>query len=737
MDGHTKIYKRIIGAIILIGLAVYTFIAVFSYNLYQITPNSYTISSFPKSNLAGAIGSFISNYLLQFFGLGSFLLIVVIFFAGISVIMQHLSNKRVYAGLFLFFIVSLIFLNLILPVTIYNKDVISGGGLIGAGLSYWLDKWFGEIGTILIIVLAFLISLPLIFSKGTIKRFLIFTGYISGIVKAAVLNIGKIRRIPHFIAGFISNIELRIEKKRGLKKRRAAFLSNKEIFGETDETIIKIKDKDRHDREQKMLPSAEGFVKGKQVYFDFIEDRANKIPPISILPSKDKAQTAAQKPDKLSLLMNSRLIEKKLLDFGVRGKVTGINPGPVITIYEFEPSSGIKIGKIQSLSEDLTMALKSKSVRITGVVEGKSAVGIEVPNNSREAVYFSELLNSKEFMDSSSYLSFILGRDTMGGNVVFDLAKCPHLLVAGSTGAGKSVFLNTLIISILFKAAYNEVNFIMIDPKRLELAFYEGIPHLICDVIYDPKKASVALNWAVQEMGLRYRKMQETTAKNIKQYNDLVKKAGGGQMPYIVIIIDELSDLMLISSKDVETSIMRLSQMARACGIHLVIATQRPSVNVITGIIKANMPSRIAFLVSSKVDSRTILDANGAEELLGSGDMLFLPPGQSKLIRIHGAYINEEEIKKVINFIKGKEFISQKDDSLINELEKVNNFDKITNDELYDELYNDVLNVVMDMETVSISFIQRRFRVGFNRAARLYEKMQSEGILTKKGRIIR
>jgi S-DNA-T family DNA segregation ATPase FtsK/SpoIIIE len=500
--------------------------------------------------------------------------------------------------------------------------------------------------------------------------------------------------------------------------------NNKNKDGRTDERINETKSNETKSE------NADGNLP------DAAADKEYEIPLPSILPIR--VLDAKQKIDKIELTQNAKIIEKKLSDLGIKGRITGIEPGPIITMYEFEPESGVKVGKIQTVSEDLTMALKSKSVRITGVIQGKSAVGIEVPNRKRETVYFSELINSAEFKNSKSLLTIVLGKGPKGNNAVFDLAKCPHLLVAGSTGSGKSVFLNTLITSILFKATYEEVNFLMIDPKRLELTFYEGLPHLVTDVVCDPKKAAAALSWAVKEMEDRYKMMQEAKVRNIEQYNVYLKQNHKQILPFLVIIIDELSDLMLVSPKDVETSIMRLSQMARACGIHLVIATQRPSVNVITGVIKANMPSRLAFLVSSKIDSRTILDSNGAEELLGNGDMLFLPPGQGKLLRIHGAYISEDEIQNVINSIVGRHLPSQKKELLINEFEKSNNFDRITENAQDENLHEELIELINErnMEYVSISFVQRNFRIGFNRAARLIERLQSEGILNNKGRII-
>ncbi len=736
MHGH----KRIIGALLIIFFSVYSFLSLFSFSIFQETSNSYSISSVHKINWGGFAGGILSNLLLTIAGIGSFLLIFFILLTGISLIFNKiaLSKLRFYIGIFTFLAAFLIFFSGLFPKISYHGFITSGGGLIGSGAYYYLFRFFGEAGSIIIIVMLFLTSFYLVFKNIGVENLTasvydIYNLFKKGIKEIKRLDIGI---ITNKLSSIVSLITLRIEKRKGFKKRKRSFILNKELFGGSREDLIKdLDEKDDLTGINKKTGIDYKVIREKDGSFDFVGDRETKIPPISLIDFEGIKD--AQKPDKLSLLGNATLIEKKLLDFGVKGKVTGINPGPIITMYEFEPASGVKIGRILSLSEDLTMALKSKPVRITGVIEGKSAVGIEVPNNKRETVYFSEGLNSKEFIESKSLLTIILGKNTTGGNVLFDIAKCPHLLIAGATGAGKSVFINTLVVSLLFKASYEELNFLMIDPKRLELTPFEELPHLICDVVYDAKKASIALKWAVSEMERRYRELQKAGVKNIEQHNERLKKQNQKPMPYLVIIIDELSDLMLTSPKDIETSIIRLSQMARACGIHLVIATQRPSVNVVTGVIKANMPSRIAFLVSSKVDSRTILDANGAEELLGNGDMLFMPPGQGRLARIHGSYISEDEIKKVLEFIKEKNFPPSKNELLINEFDNAGNFDRMITDDPDDEIYGEVLNMLASLDdnnNISISYIQRRFRIGFNRAARIMEKLQNDGILTKKGR---
>ena len=496
-----------------------------------------------------------------------------------------------------------------------------------------------------------------------------------------------------------------------------------------------------HEAERSVEPKA------KQEAFHFAEATASgpfKLPDISIF---QRPPVASRTYDRDSLIMNSRILEKKLADFGVGGRVVTVHPGPVVTMYEFEPASGVKVNRIVTLSDDLALALRALSVRIIAPLPGKSVVGIEVANAEREIVYIRDLLEAESFRSRASKLTIALGKDIFGNTAHAELSKMPHLLVAGATGTGKSVFLNSLLCSLLCRATPDELKLLLIDPKLLELSIYEGIPHLIADVVTNPKRAAAALAGVVQKMEQRYQMMAALGVRSVDQFNGLVdtQLAAGNKtfrmkgkpgepetevefrrLPYIVVVIDELADLIVVSQRDVEESLQRLAQMARAAGIHLVLATQRPSVDVLTGIIKANFPARISFQVSSRTDSRTILDQNGAENLLGQGDMLFLPPGTSKLQRIHGAFVSESEVAALVAALRA-EGAPQFDETLIRLREEAE--DKETRGEDVDEMYDRALEIVAETRNASISYIQRRLKVGYNRAARMVEQMENDGVV--------
>jgi S-DNA-T family DNA segregation ATPase FtsK/SpoIIIE len=479
---------------------------------------------------------------------------------------------------------------------------------------------------------------------------------------------------------------------------------------------------------------------------------AFKLPPQSLLdlPPAEHAQV-----DEGQLERSARVLEQKLADFGVEGRVVEVQPGPVVTMYKFEPGSGIKVSQVVNLADDLSMALRAAAVRIQAPVPGEAVVGIEVPNRKRERIYLREILEAEEFLAAQSQLTIALGKDIAGRPVAADLARMPHLLIAGATGTGKSVSLHTMIASILFNATADDVRLILVDPKMLELSVYENIPHLLVPVVVDPQKAASALLWATQEMEARYLRMRELGVRNIDGYNHALasgasiaqlKMAGQSvpasddpnqpavgaiehrKLPKIVIVIDELADLLLGEGKTVERDITRLAQKARAAGIHLILATQRPSVDVITGLIKANLPARISLQVASRVDSRTILDSIGAERLLGAGDMLFMPPGSVKLRRLHGPFVGEHEIRRLADFLRAQgapEYRMEILDTKAPGEEEGGGFGADVQDEMYDE----AVRIVMETNQASISMIQRRLRIGYNRAARMVEQMEREGIV--------
>ena len=464
-----------------------------------------------------------------------------------------------------------------------------------------------------------------------------------------------------------------------------------------------------------------------------VEDENYEFPPIQLLSEADKKPTKASK--KAVTDVATRL-QKTLYSFGVSAKVENVSVGPAITRYELRPAEGVRVSKIANLADDIALSLAAETIRIEAPIPGKQAVGIEVPNAENEVVHFREIVDTDTFRNHKSKLAFAVGKDVGGQEVVADISKMPHVMIAGATGSGKSVCINTLIGSIIYKAKPNEVKMVMIDPKVVELSVYNGIPHLLIPVVTDPKKAAGALAWAVQEMENRYAMFASKGVRDLKGYNESVEnEEGAGKLPHIVIIIDELADLMMVAKNDVEDAICRLAQKARAAGMHLVIATQRPSVDVITGLIKANIPSRIAFAVSSQVDSRTILDMAGAEKLLGKGDMLFYPAGAPKPTRIQGAFISDKEVEKIVDFIKDNSSATYNDD-IIKQIENAGSTDKELaqqqqdDDDNTDPFLMDAIDVVVETGQASTSFIQRRFKVGYARAGRIIDQMEERGVIS-------
>lgn len=478
----------------------------------------------------------------------------------------------------------------------------------------------------------------------------------------------------------------------------------------------------------------------KEVVSKEIEHSINGIGEIAkkdyLFPSMDllniNSKLKLKNEDKKDLIENANKLEETLSNFGVEAKVVQVTKGPSVTRFELQPSPGVKVSKIVNLQDDIALGLAANGVRMEAPIPGKAAIGIEVPNKKQSPVFLREVLDSKEFTNTNKNLAFALGKDITGKCIVGDLSKMPHMLIAGATGSGKSVCINSLIISLLYKYSPEQVKLLMVDPKVVELSVYNGIPHLLIPVVTDPKKAAGALNWAVNEMNKRYNLFSQMKVKNIESYNKLFDKGQiQEKLPYIVVIVDELADLMMACPNDVEDYICRLAQMARAAGMHLIIATQRPSVDVITGVIKANIPSRVSFAVSSGTDSRTILDQVGAEKLLGRGDMLYYPIGENKPVRVQGAFISEEEVENVVEFIKqSDEDIDYSEDILNHINNEVTTESVITNEG--DELLEEAMKIVVEYQQASTSFIQRKLRVGFNRASRIMEELEERGVISEK-----
>lgn len=531
------------------------------------------------------------------------------------------------------------------------------------------------------------------------------------------------------------------EKERKLESKGSEDYDKHIKEGSADQLVFDLGKLDRDEKAKEQRD--EFFKKQKEVKEDssvkevlqldhtkHASDESYVFPPISLLqkpPVQDKGT------DKKSIQATAVKLQKTLASFGVDAKVTNITKGPTVTRYELTPSVGVKVSKIVNLSDDIALNLAAKSIRIEAPIPGKAAVGIEIPNVNNEGVYLREVIESDKFKNAESKLTFAIGKDTAGDIAIGDIAKMPHALIAGATGSGKSVCINSIITSILYKSKPSEVKLILVDPKMVELSGYNGIPHLLIPVVTDPKKAAGALNWAVQEMVNRYSLFASKGVKDIKGYNKIIEQEEAGiKLPQIVIIIDELADLMMVAPNDVEDAICRLAQMARAAGMHLIIATQRPSVDVITGIIKANVPSRVAFTVSSQVDSRTILDSAGAEKLLGKGDMLYFPVGEIKPLRMQGAFVTEKEVESIVEYIK-KHTSSTYDENIIESIEKSGKKGREEEGEdakEADPLLNDAIDLVVDLGRASASTIQRRFSVGYARAGRIIDQMELRGIIS-------
>ena len=708
----SKMNTDIMGIIVL-GLGVITLISLFSARM-------------------GLVGRILNSTTFTIMGFGAYLLPIFIIGSGVVLLLERFDKiqLKIILALTAIFISFLVVLdginptdaNLIDRIT-YSIELASsnrGGGIIGGFFGFFIYRLFGSIGAYLVLAIIITICL-LIITNLTVKE--VFNKAISITPKKKKEEeLPSYRRdIPRNSESSDKNEVIKItdySRSHGQKdsEKLPTQLKLTETEVDNKEEVKKI-DKLPKDQVVKETVKIQSEIKEKEVQNKRI---IYKTPPLSFLASPIVKSDSSNRKE---ILNNARIIEETMKNFGIDATVSHINVGPTITCYELSPAPGIKLSRIVSLSDNISLSLASSDIRIEAPIPGKAAVGIEVPNKSKDTVYFKDLITSKEFGDSDSDIPLVLGKDITGKVIVSSIDKMPHLLIAGATGSGKSVCINTIIMSLLYKSSPDDVKLLLIDPKVVELSVYNGIPHLLIPVVTDPKKAAFALNWAVGEMERRYKLFAQNNVRDIKSFNE--KHAfDDGKLPKIVIVIDELADLMMIAAQEIEDYIARLAQMARAAGMYLIVATQRPSVDVITGTIKANIPSRISFAVSSQVDSRTILDMAGAEKLLGQGDMLFYPSSYSKPVRLQGAFISNNEVEKVVGFLQDQN-VTHYDEDIIDVVQNAKQADFDNSDELLPE----AVRIVVNEGVASISLLQRKLKVGYSRAARMIDEMELRGIV--------
>lgn len=683
----------------------------------------------------GRLGDFITYTNFRIFGFMSYFVFIFVFISFLFVFMDKFKkNLRIFNILFILIlltmaILSMKFLDKTLSLSIKNAErmIRESGGILGVNISFYLERLIGSAGIIILYIIFWIsliknllgISYKDLITK-TKEKTVIFGNFI-----------GKnYMKISNKIKTYFREKKLKkIRNNRENKKRED--IDKKEDLSKNK--VIKIEEdvekENKDDFDQRFEKAKINSYKSKQVDLSDFDQTFKeeytlnyKFPKLDLLDDRDDDSEL----DQNDIKDKARRIEECLDSFGIKSKVVQINIGPSVTCFELKPQRGVKVSKILNLSDDLSLALATSDIRIEAPIPGKSHVGIEVPNSQKEVVGLKEMIASEEFMKSSKELPFVLGKSISGLPKVSAIEKMPHLLVSGATGSGKSVCINTIIMSILYKHSPDEVKLLLIDPKIVELSIYNGIPHLIMPVITDPKKASSSLFWAIREMERRYKLFEENHVRDISSYRDLSEiDENIEKLPYVVIIIDELSDLMMTAASEVEDYITRLAQKSRACGIHLIIATQRPTVDVITGTIKANIPSRIAFAVTSQIDSRTILDMSGAETLLGKGDMLFAPSDAMKPMRIQGAFVSDSEVLRVVNYIKQ----TREEEYDKKAMETVEEKTKIVENDDEDELIDEAIEIIINENTASVSLLQRKLKVGYARAGRIIDQLEARGVI--------
>jgi S-DNA-T family DNA segregation ATPase FtsK/SpoIIIE len=728
-----------------VGLLLFTLTALLVLSLVSYNPSDPSFNTSRSAfwgnsvqNWVGEFGSTLADLLLQVFGYPAFILPVICGIFGWKWLRSRQIESATVkaAGLVALLGSSCALCGLVFPDFLTVGWSLKAGGVAGDILAAWLRARFNLAGSMIL-------SLSLLFISLFISTTFSFTRS-AAFVRARLGFLGTWRERWHAWQRAREKERERLRLETKLKREGRAELRPDTMITQTVADL-----KERGPASAKLIPKEPSprdmdfaepgpRITEKRVQVEKARIIATGTPDF-IFPAVGMLRPPASQGavNEKELKERAQQLVEKFKEFEVHGQVNIIHPGPVVTTYEFKPEAGIKYSRITNLVNDLCLALKAESVRIDRL-PGKSTVGVEVPNIHRETIYLREIIESAEFQGSHSKLTMALGKDIVGKIAIADLAKMPHLLIAGQTGSGKSVAVNAMILSILYKASPDDVKFILVDPKRLELGLYEDIPHLLTPVVTEPKRASNALKWAVSEMENRLKLLATVSVRNIEQYNAFLKKPktldlfpeeptdDRKHLPLIVIVIDELADLMMVASKDVQDSIMRLTQMARAVGIHLIVATQRPSVDVLTGVIKANLPSRISFRVASKFDSRTILDQIGSEHLLGKGDMLFIPPGSSKMVRVHAPYVSEEEIEEIVRHLKSQAKPAYNQTILEDTSEKA---EQTEIDGEADEMYEEAVRIVLEMGKASTSTLQRRLRLGYGRAARLIDMMERDGIV--------
>jgi S-DNA-T family DNA segregation ATPase FtsK/SpoIIIE len=723
----SKDKKDLIVSIVLFVLALLLLAGMISYSPYDIgfetsTPNIHT------RNYIGIIGAYTAWAIFKLIGYAGFFIPFLFVVWGIGILAERLTGRLLYRILGILFLFSASSAFFSLTARPNSVLMVARGGLLGFLLTErFLLDYLGAVG-------GYIVAISL-----TILALLVATEFL--IVPVISILFIKIWTLPDKIGkgrkGKVVPGYRRVEKispgprlKPAVKVEKRAITDEPRITsgelrprGIPSEVEVRATSNDREKPGINIIPKRVVKLRPAPVKVSKVEPRIvgdYKLPNLELLnsPTHESGNIFRE-----NLEESARILEDTLRDFGIESKVIDISKGPVITRYELQPAPGIKVNRITSLNDDIALTMKATTVRIVAPIPGKSCIGIEVPNADTAMVFLKEILESSEFQKiaASSKLAMALGKDISGKSVVADLGEMPHLLIAGTTGSGKTVCVNSLIMSMVYNATPEELKFLMVDPKMVELAIYNGLPHLLCPVVTDAKKVSGALGWVVSEMEARYKMLAKITVRNITGFNQKSEE----KLPYIVVIIDELADLMMVAQEDIENAITRLAQLSRAVGIHMILATQRPSVDVVTGVIKANFPARISFKVASKVDSRTVLDMNGADKLLGKGDMLFLEPGSPKPIRAQGTYLTDPEIEKVVNFIKSQQEPVYDNEILEQQKKSISGRGGFEKDEFFDE----AVKMVLETGQASVSMLQRRLRLGYTRAARIIDAMEEEGII--------